>query len=611
VYRYLALIWNPASSEASSTARTRVERTRTALGGWRVVLDTPGAVAFCWGEDGTGAQTRSLDRSSGVVFGTIFNRNIETVETAQRVVFDTAESDAIVASGGTRLFERYWGRYVALVHDARTGETAVLRDPMGQLPCYLTVQEGVSIVFSDLEDCLKLSVASFSIDWDYITGLIAYPMMMSGETALNEVAEVQSGERIRFTGGGLRRTIEWHPFDIARTDPILDTQRATAELRATVRSCVHAWAARYRGLIHNLSGGLDSSIVLSCLMDAPTRPSITCLNYYGTGPGEDERVHAQRVAAHLGAELVEYLLDPADLRIEQIANARRSPRPWFYMYDLEHGSVEEGLAAQRGANGLFTGAGGDGIFFQARAELAVADYLFDHGPGAGLMRTAVDAAQVERKSVWPLIFKALKSRFSRSWNPTMGANRPERTLVGEPVMRIVARDGGFRHPWFTPEATRGVPPGILWHVASVATPPAYYSTFGPESSPERTLPIMSQPLIELCLRMPTYMLIRSGTDRAVARRAFAPDLPPETIRRIGKGRIDHHLRNVLDANLGFVREYLLDGVLVKRGLLDRKNLERYLTRDSSPADYQYTEILQEHLCVEAWVRRAADLPKPT
>jgi hypothetical protein len=68
---------------------------------------------------------------------------------------------------------------------------------------------------------------------------------------------------------------------------------------------------------------------------------------------------------------------------------------------------------------------------------------------------------------------------------------------------------------------------------------------------------------------------------------------------------------VLDANLGFVREYLLDGVLVKRGLLDRKNLERYLTRDSSPADYQYTEILQEHLCVEAWVRRAADLPKPT
>ena len=609
MYRYLALIWNPADPEASSSARMLVERTRAALGGWRVALDAPGAVAVCSGEDGTGAQTRSLDRSAGVVFGTIFNSNLETVDVAQRVIFDAVETEAIVSSGGTRLLARYWGRYVALVHDTRKGETAVLRDPMGQLPCYLTTRAGVNIVFSDLEDCLKLGVAGFSISWDYITALIAYPMMMCGETALNEVAEIQPGERVRFAAGGLQRSIVWRPFDIARTDPLLDTQRATTELRNTVRSCVHAWAARYHGLIHNLSGGLDSSIVLSCLMDAPTRPSITCLNYYGKGPGEDERVHAQRVARHLGAELIEYLLDPADVRIEKITATKRSARPWFYVYDLEHGSVEEGLAAQRGANGLFTGAGGDGIFFQARAELAVADYLFDHGLGPGLIRTAVDAAQVERKSVWPLLFKALKSRFSRGWNPTMGSNRPARTLVGEPVMRLVARDGGFRHPWFTPSSTRGVPPGILWHVASVAVPPAYYSTFGPESSPERTLPLMSQPLIELCLRMPTYMLIRSGTDRAVARRAFAPDLPPETTRRIGKGRVDQHLRNVLDANLGFVREFLLDGILVRRGLLDRKTLDRYLTRESSPADFQYTEILHEHLCVEAWLRRAADLPK--
>jgi len=610
VYRYLALIWTPGDQEAGCVARMLTERIQASPGGWRSVVDAEGVVAFHAGEEGTGSQTRVLGQSAGVVFGTIFNRNIETVEAAQRVVFDAAETDAIVASGGTRLLTHYWGRYVALIRNRGTGETAVLRDPMAQLPCFLSAYRGVHLVFSDLEDCLKLGALSFSVDWDYVAGVLAYPMMMSGGTALNEVAEIQPGERVGILAGNVRRTIEWHPFDIARTDPVLDPQSATAQLRSTVRACVQTWAGRYHGLIHNLSGGLDSSIVLSCLMDAPTRPPVTCLNYYGKGPGEDERAHAQRVATHLKAELVEYLLDPADLRIERIATARHSPRPWFYLYELEHGSAEEGLAAQRGANGLFTGAGGDGIFFQAHAELAVADYLFDRGIGPGLMRTAVDAAQVERKSVWPLIFKALKSRFSRSWNPAMGANRPERTLIGEPVRQIVARDGGFRHPWFTPERTRGVPPGILWHVVSVATPPAYYSVFGPESSPERTLPLMSQPLIELCLRMPTYMLIRSGTDRAVARRAFAPDLPAETIRRTGKGRVDQHLRNVLDANLGFVREYLLDGVLVARGLLDRKNLEHYLTRESSPADFQYTEILQEHLCVEAWVRRAAAMPKP-
>lgn len=51
-----------------------------------------------------------------------------------------------------------------------------------------------------------------------------------------------------------------------------------------------------------------------------------------------------------------------------------------------------------------------------------------------------------------------------------------------------------------------------------------------------------------------------------------------------------------------MRELLLDGVLVRKGLLNRANLELYLTRDRSPADFQYNEILQEHVCTEAWLR---------
>jgi asparagine synthase (glutamine-hydrolysing) len=117
---------------------------------------------------------------------------------------------------------------------------------------------------------------------------------------------------------------------------------------------------------------------------------------------------------------------------------------------------------------------------------------------------------------------------------------------------------------------------------------------------------MSQPLVELCLRTPTYVLIRNGMDRATARRAFAPDLPPEIIKRRNKGRVDQHIRNVMDANLNFVRDMLLNGRLVKAGLLDRRNLELYLTRERSPADFQYSEILHEHLCVEAWLSRWLD-----
>jgi asparagine synthase (glutamine-hydrolysing) len=173
-------------------------------------------------------------------------------------------------------------------------------------------------------------------------------------------------------------------------------------------------------------------------------------------------------------------------------------------------------------------------------------------------------------------------------------------------MNAGRRNPQMIHPWFANRAARAMPPGILWHALSVGAAPAYYPSFDAGPYPERTMPLLSQPLIELCLRIPTYVLIKNGMDRATARRAFAPDLPPEIIKRRNKGRIDQHIRDVLDKNLNFVRDMLLNGRLVKEGLLNLRNLELYLTRDRSPADFQYSEILQEQLCVEAWLARWLD-----
>jgi asparagine synthase (glutamine-hydrolysing) len=89
----------------------------------------------------------------------------------------------------------------------------------------------------------------------------------------------------------------------------------------------------------------------------------------------------------------------------------------------------------------------------------------------------------------------------------------------------------------------------------------------------------------------------------LARRAFEGDVPRQITRRFAKGRIDQNMRNILDANLPFVRELLLDGQLVRRGLLDRASLELYLSREHSPADFQYNEILYEHVSTEAWLRK--------
>ncbi|MGH8139328.1 MAG: asparagine synthase-related protein, partial [Steroidobacteraceae bacterium] len=556
------------------------------------------------------SSTLTLDNAAGAVFGRIFNRDMQSTAAAVRIGFDSGESLKIVQTGGRRLIQRYWGRYVALVQDGATGEAWILRDPSGGMPCLLASYEGVNLVFADMEDCLQLGLLHFSVSWGYIRNLLAYPGLQVRETALEEVSEIQLGERIRFSGDSIQRALEWDPLGIAKAEPIEDPRQAVAELRSTTRTCVHAWASCYSGIVHNLSGGLDSSIVLSCLRDAPSHPGITCLHYFGTGPAEDERQYARLMANHANAELLEHPLDIREVRLDRLLELRRSPRPWYYLYELEHGRLEAELASERNANGLFSGGGGDGVFFQAHADLAVTDYLFDHGMGADLMRVAVDAARISRKSVWPLLYKAVCARlFPPRWDPIAVTGRPAGTLVSEDVLKSARGDRNLLHPWFTPAAIRGVPPGILWHALTVAVPPAYYNSFSDCPCPERTLPLLSQPLVELCLRIPTYVLIDSGMDRAIARRAFASDLPPQIVQRRNKGRIDQHVRNILDANLDFVRSILLNGRLVNEGLLDRKSLELYLARDRSPADFQYAEILQVHLCIEAWLSRWLDDPR--
>src|SRR5579872_4811275 len=601
MYRYFVLIWDARDPQAGRASDLLCERLTQAPSGWSTAFKAPGTIAFHAGLGEGASQTCLLQHGAGAVFGRVFARDTDS----PHVEFDREETARVLQTRGLRLIRSYWGRYVALLRDGASHETWILRDPSGCMPCLMANHQGVNLVFSDVIDAQQLGLLRFTINWHCIRGWVGNPGLQIRQTGLEEVSEVQLGELVRFSEGATRRSLEWNPFTIAQTDPIQDPATAVSLLRDTVLACVHTWAACHTAVVHNLSGGLDSSIVLSCLATAPSKPQVTCLHYFGTGPDEDERKYARMMAARAGVELIEQQLDASAVRLERMSSVRGSARPWYYMYDLEHGDFEAELARERAASALFSGSGGDGVFFQSQAELAVTDYLFDHGPGPALLRVAADLAGIARKSIWPLLFGALRTRLWRArWNPLeMHAATPRRTLVNPDLLVAVAADESLINPWFAPQLVRGVPPGILWHALSVAVPPQFYNSFEGGPYPERTMPLISQPLVELCLRIPTYVLMRNGTDRATARRAFAPDLPDTIVKRRNKGRVDQHVRNLLDNNLEFVRERLLDGQLVKERMLDRHELERYLDRGHSPADFQYTQILQFYLCGEMWLQR--------
>jgi asparagine synthase (glutamine-hydrolysing) len=212
VYRYVALIWNPANPTSHPALQRLLERFESIHPTWTRALDEHGLIVLHTSAQNGSCETRLLDSGVGAICGRLFHVD-QVQDPAAGVPLGPSESAAILASGCRRLLERYWGRYVALVRNSATGEVQVLRDPTGTLPCFVTGNEGVSIVFSDIETCLPLGVLKLSINWKYIAAFVPYSALQIRDTGLNEVTEVQAGERLTFRADRVQRQLLWNPLD--------------------------------------------------------------------------------------------------------------------------------------------------------------------------------------------------------------------------------------------------------------------------------------------------------------------------------------------------------------------------------------------------------------
>ncbi len=260
------------------------------------------------------------------------------------------------------------------------------------------------------------------------------------------------------------------------------------------------------------------------------------------------------------------------------------------------------LGNQVSADGLFSAAGGDGLFYQNNAAPAAIDFRRRHGVNGTLLRVALEAAQVDSITIWDVLKRALKDVAIRERvRPLVDAGKYQ-TLVNPELVQSLRESDRFVHPWF--RDVDGLSPGKFWHLLTISVPPPFYDPMGNrEEDPETVYPLTSQPLVELCLRIPTYVLIHGGWDRAIVRKAFENDVPPSIIRRRGKGESTHNIREIFERNLPFIRESLLDGLMVREGLLDRAQLAKSLTVPRSLQTHAFVEIVTQHLCTEAWLRQ--------
>jgi asparagine synthase (glutamine-hydrolysing) len=119
--------------------------------------------------------------------------------------------------------------------------------------------------------------------------------------------------------------------------------------------------------------------------------------------------------------------------------------------------------------------------------------------------------------------------------------------------------------------------------------------------------LLSQPVVELCLSIPSWTWFAGGRDRAVARAAFSQHLPAQIVWRRGKGRLETMCAAAYIRQRQELRDLLLGGRLADNHLLDRTAIEAYLKRDLVEGDFDYFRLI-EIADVERWVRAVEASP---
>lgn len=595
MFRYLVLLWDPAQPQACAAAQALQARAAPPGGPWRTVFSCEGAQVRCAGEQRGHGVARALSGGRGVVLGVLFRSEEQGSSRAAPSAFDESESRAIDLSG-TRLLQRYWGRYVAVVRDPASGEVSVLRDPSAGLPCYSSRIGDIEVYCSRIEDAQALGAGPMRPDWSYVAACLCLVREHSARTGLQGVSQLVGGECVHHRGATRRRHYAWDPLTLAAEAPVEDPHVASEALRRCTRDVVRAWGACFDSVLVSLSGGLDSSILLACLAPPPA-PRLRCYHYFPAHTDLDERRFARLAAQRAGVELIERVR-PLGFDLAALRHIAPSAEPTNYPFYLEHSRREAELAAEYGAQALFMGYGGDQLFYQERAEWAPGDFLHRRGVRAALLRVLFDSARMDQLSIWRLLGRTVRGALgTRHWSPLREAGRA-RPLLAPGVVSTAVREAACLHPLV--HQHRDTPSGKRWHAHQVLAPFEFYDPLGVAGDAQRLAPLLSQPLMELCLRIPVDVLTTGGWDRAIARRAFHGALPSQIRNRRNKGGIEAHVRLAVDRNRALLRDLLLDGELVRAGLIDRSGLERALA-GRAEIETQSGELL-EYACLEAWLR---------
>jgi len=482
---------------------------------------------------------------------------------------------------------QFWGAYVLIAGEAG-GDHCILRDPSGGVEAYHRRCGPLDVYASDAALLAAAAADPFEPDLEYLRQWLTFPFLRGCRTGVRGVHELLPGTFWRSQTIRALPTAAWSPRVWTDRSLAIDEPREAADvLREEILRTVPRLASVAGDLVLQLSGGLDSSIVAAAL--AETSVPFRAVTFATRAADGDERSYARAVARHCGVELIELVEDAAAADFEAVPALSLRPPPSALLQPIQR-ALSNHLVLS-GADATLDGAGGDNVFCYLNSASPALDALRRTGPRRALMALQ-DVARMHGTTVWA----AARAAWRRS--------RRERT-PWQPDDSFLAAGNAARqppdHPWL--QHARTADRGKFEHVQLIVG--IHHFLADPVPGGATVLhPLLAQSVVETCLRIPTWLWVRGGRDRAMARAAFGGLLPEAILARRSKGQLGSLFMTGYMGARGQLERVLLEGRLAAEGLLDREAIRDYLHRDGQPGDPGYLRLV-ELSAAEAWLRSFA------
>jgi asparagine synthase (glutamine-hydrolysing) len=507
------------------------------------------------------------------------------------------------------------GMFAIALWDDAAKRLVLTRDRVGIKPLFWSVRGGTLYFGSEVKCILAAGGSERALDLAGLDQLLSFEYTASPTTLLRDVHKLAPGGWLVWERGETTLGRFWTLADSARprTGDAARTEDDWAEeLRATLDAAVARQMVSDVPLGAFLSGGIDSSILVSAMSRASTRP-VKTFSIGFRNRSYDELPFARRMAAHCGTEHHEELLEPGYLDlVDDVVEHMDQPIGDFSVFP----TLLVSRVARRHVTVALSGDGGDELFAGYDAYVAdrAAAATIDRLPAwlrRGLFALGERIPESEAK-------KDLRNNLKRflegaalpaTWQHlrwmTFLSPDQRRALYRPEVLAEVA-DGAARtalahldnpgrnrlERQLFCDTTFYLPEDILVKVDLMAMAPSL----------ETRVPYLDNEVIDLALRIPSRVKWRGRERKRVLKRAYARYLPAEILRR-GKQGFSMPLKTWLNREWNpLLRALLSESEMRATGLFEPAAVARFV-REHEEGRANHSHLLWGLMVFQLWRRR--------